>query len=268
MVLKTNSQNQAFTLIELLVVIVIIGILSAISVAAFNSYQDKARLANARQFASQAHKLLLGEATKQGRSVTAYWKFDEGGGFSIVDSSGTGNHISSNDSGYNRYNWTEENPIHGGDAGVEIVAGMIVDGLPFSLLDAPEKDAFTYSVWIKPAGFDASETGNFMISNLSGMVSFGNYPDASVSFRANGGLARSAANVLKTDRWFHLLGTYDGQDVKLYLDGELVAETPYTIFSSVTVDTISYMALNNGADSYEGFLDEAIIYPVAFTGLD
>jgi hypothetical protein len=34
--------------------------------------------------------------------------------------------------------------------------------------------------------------------------------------------------VLETGRWYHIAGTYDGAKVKLYIDGRLEAQEPYT----------------------------------------
>lgn len=52
-------KKSAFTLIELLVVIVIIGILATISVAQYNNYQRKARVAKAQAETSQEFKAFM-----------------------------------------------------------------------------------------------------------------------------------------------------------------------------------------------------------------
>jgi prepilin-type N-terminal cleavage/methylation domain-containing protein len=82
-----SQKKSAFTLIELLVVIVIIGILATIGVAQFNEYQEKARMAKAQAFASQAKRVLdLGLERTVG-----FWDFNEGAGINAIDKSGRNN---------------------------------------------------------------------------------------------------------------------------------------------------------------------------------
>jgi len=49
----TNSKSRGFTIVELLIVIVVIAILAAISIIAFNGIQDRARNTTAQETAAQ-----------------------------------------------------------------------------------------------------------------------------------------------------------------------------------------------------------------------
>ena len=49
----TSSKQQGFTLVELLIVIVVIAILAAISIVAYNGFQNRSKAAAAQSLASQ-----------------------------------------------------------------------------------------------------------------------------------------------------------------------------------------------------------------------
>lgn len=68
--MKRRGYQTGFTIVELLIVIVIIGILAAITIVAYNGIQERARLAAAQAFERQLH-------SKYGIGATGDWSFDE-----------------------------------------------------------------------------------------------------------------------------------------------------------------------------------------------
>jgi len=57
--IATPSKPSGFTIVELLIVIVVIGILAAITIVAFNGVQDRAKIAATQAAATQATKKIL-----------------------------------------------------------------------------------------------------------------------------------------------------------------------------------------------------------------
>ena len=69
--LSTKRGNGAFTIVELLIVIVVIAILAAITIVAFNGVQDRARASSAAQAVSQAgKKVKVWQVEKENQSPT------------------------------------------------------------------------------------------------------------------------------------------------------------------------------------------------------
>lgn len=62
--IPTQRRRQGFTIVELLIVIVVIGILAAITIVAFNGVQKKAQASAAQSAVSQANKKVLAYAAQ------------------------------------------------------------------------------------------------------------------------------------------------------------------------------------------------------------
>ena len=61
-----------------------------------------------------------------------------------------------------------------------------------------------------------------------------------------------AQSPIQSDRWTHVVGTFDGTQIQLYIDGELAATTPYT--ASISHST-EQSADRPGAGQYELHLE-------------
>lgn len=80
-----KQKAVGFTIVELLVVIVIIGILAAVTMVAYNGIQDRTRMSTAQSYAAQIRR------TPDASNAIAYYDFDQGSGATIPDRSDQNN---------------------------------------------------------------------------------------------------------------------------------------------------------------------------------
>ena len=191
------------------------------------------------------------------QGLVAAYGFEEGSGSTVVDSSGNGN--------------------TGSLVGAARASGGVFgDALSFdggsARVVVPDSsslhlgDAMTLEAWVKPAEVsnewrDVVYKGddNYYLEATSDRQS---EPGGAATFDGTGGHV-FAASPLPVDSWTHLAVTYDGATLRLYLNGDEVAEAPQTgaIVSSTH-------PLELGGDSiygqyFHGLIDEVRVYNVA-----
>jgi hypothetical protein len=191
-------------------------------------------------------------------ALLARWNFDEGMGTTLRDVTGNGN----------------EGTIAGaGWVNGKIGGALSFDGkndyvaIPYKLnLDI--RKALTAEAWINPSSNKAYQR----------IIAQAEYPNKDYSiylgdknniiFSANiGGVVNnlySAINSLPVGTWSHVAGTYDGEYIRLYLNGKQVA------FSKITGEINSdYKTMTIGGDPkgyyFSGMIDEVGIYNSALT---
>lgn len=205
--------------------------------------------------------------------LIAYWKFDEGSGSTANDSSGNGN----------------DGIIYG----AMWTSGKIGNALNFDgindWVDIPDDispEHITLEAWIYPTGFDdsAGDQGNPIITKETGRGT----PPWSESFAwrlritprmhklqlqcftptgAGGGSAVSET-ALEMGEWFHVAGTYDGIQTRVYINGNL--EGSYTspinelLVTSNLPTGIGHLP-NWSVQWFQGIMDEARVYSRALT---
>lgn len=254
-----KEKLDAFTLIELLVVIVIIGVLATISVAQFNGYQERARQAKSIAFASQAEKKLTGDAVLQSLGSFIAWDF-EGANGQITDGSGNGNSntftVSSN------LTFADDSPVGIGQS-FEINETWLYEN--YSDTFRPTTN-LTMSFFVKILNYSTSGGHNFMYFSSTGglrTTSGGDFEfnfnnaDPDIEFNTN----------IQIDKWYHILASYNGDTVTLYLDGDSMGtfDAPDNYDFSAYTNSFRIGPSTDQASGFSARIDRVRIYPIAYT---
>ncbi len=150
----------------------------------------------------------LASVVPSSSGLVGYWKFDEGAGTTVADSSGGGHPASF----VNNPSWTT------GKSGKALYSPTATDYVvtsPFSI----NPNAQTISAWIK---LD-SLTNNMFISHE--FTRFMVRSDGSVNFDWSGGSYHfSPPNTIIPGRWYNLVGVENGAQLRLYVNGVLIVD--------------------------------------------
>jgi hypothetical protein len=197
-----------------------------------------------------------------------YFKFDEGSGGSVADSSGNGNTGT-----LNGVTWAE------GKSGY---AGQFDGASDVTAADAPElnpANAVTVAAWIYINSFHETLTTRIVAKTKGTALSDRAYDLAlntsaykSLRFGSSGLDLSTPDNSLSVNRWYYVVGVFDSATdfLGIYINGELAAyrTNPYTM-----VNTTGYVVRigNFGASTpryFAGRIDEVQIYDVALTAAE
>jgi len=200
--------------------------------------------------------------------LKGYWRFDT----NANDFSGNGNN----------------GTLVGGAATTGASASVPGDGASLSVdggddyvsvpdISTLDITAGSWAAWIK---FDAkpSDAGHpmnpvakqeqyWIHGSLNGEVAG---EDDAIQAKVNVGgtryIATTAANFISTGVWYHVAGTYDGDTLRLYIDGDLVNEN--TAPSGAIQNTSNILAIGTWStpvDFFDGLVDEVRVYSRVLT---
>jgi len=134
-------------------------------------------------------------------------------------------------------------------------------------------ETFTVEAWVKPISL--SGTGSYK-SFLGGNFSEPPFSGSGWQFfldnadYSNWGLsvcvpdcdaAKSGSGGLQTNQWQHVAGTYDGSNIRIYKNGELIATQAH----SGNVGDVNFVLVGIWETSFDGVMDEVRIWNVART---
>lgn len=245
-------KKPAFTLIELLVVIVIIGILAAIGVGAFQGYIQKARDTKVFSFAAQVSRELKAQAAGKGMSAVGIYNFDEGSGTTPQDSSGNNHHMTLLTGGMTYE--TSDNTFLG-NSFLTFDNGRLEALTNKTTLPGETTISFLIKLPESPAGY-AIRT--FTDAGLHGDVISAVHAPSRLNV---GGIQLPN---LSLNEWHHYLIYHKDGDYMIYIDGELAPGLPSANANTLAVDEIQKIQIGMlGGTVANLSIDNLEVYPFA-----
>jgi len=257
-------KNRAFTLLELLVVITIIGILSSIVIVSMSGSTDSATIAKGKAYAQQVHALL-------GSNAVGVWNFDEG---TVNTCSATQD--ACDISGYNNHG-TFVGDTHYVDSDIDGYA-LSFDGTGDYVVltndPASGLSEITISAWIKPTQLQyGSIYGGWNNSDYNERSSVlfyrggdgANQDEMTFSIYNSYDNAFTAVGITKlgTDKWYYVVGIYDGSFVKIYINGEFDGSLEATGSINSVTTPVKIGTHKTNEYFFKGYIDEVHVYTEA-----
>jgi hypothetical protein len=128
--------------------------------------------------------------------------------------------------------------------------------------------SITVEAWVNPKTLPQWSAVLMKVTDNTWSDGYGlaHYDDSSnsINFFVNGYLSGNASGTIPSNQWSHVVGTYDGQAVKIYINGQLVSSRTYStaISHSTNAFRIGAGASTGGAPGYywNGTIDEVRVY--------
>lgn len=188
-------------------------------------------------------------------SATAIWLMNEGTGTTTADTSGSNRTLTLTGT-----SWSTE-----GQTGTASISfpGTVAYGSRSSSTGLNITNAITLAAWIKPTDWNSNRR---IIQKGSSDNQYRLLAEGGVLKFALQNVGQVTAALPTTGVWHHVAGTYDGQNIRLWVDGVNVATTTNTAVATIGTTT---NALLVGAktstspvagDSFSGLIDDVRIY--------
>lgn len=235
--------GAGFTIVELLIVIVVIAILAAITIVAFNGVQDRARLSSAMAYAGQVSR------SPDILNAVAYYTFEQGSGITVPDKTER-----QNDgvvTGTTTY--STDTPSGSGRSFQFNGSTRINTAIPL------QATYYFKSAWVKPTG-----CGN-IVSASSGSSDAFYIPSCRVNAGHNGTWNHITDTVLLNDgKWHHLALEFTQTSgtagtLKLWRDGTLAATNTNAPLPTGIDLTTPVVGAYGAGNFYTGLMDDVII---------
>jgi hypothetical protein len=199
----------------------------------------------------------------QPTNLVGAWGFDEPTGATAVDGSGRGN------------NGTINGPVRS-SAG-KFGGALSFDGVN-DLVTIPDADTLdlttgmTMEAWIRPSAV-GSAWRTVMLKEQPGSLIYSLYAGdgtgrAATDVFTNADKGLSGGSALATDTWTHLAATYDGANLRLYVNGVQAASKAVTGSIRASTGVLRIGGNNIWGEWFAGLIDEVRLYNKALTATE
>jgi hypothetical protein len=196
------------------------------------------------------------QTEEKGKDPAGYWSFDEGYGTAAGDSA------QNNDGIITGAAWKNEDECKSGKCLYFDGSGDYVTatGTPLDNL----KTAVSVSAWVKPTALTADMGIVDKDRSAGGFVLDFDTTDKVFRFGGDGSVNAfaSSTKIITAGEWYHVAGTYDGSNLKIYKNGVLEG----TVANAVNFENdAASLLIGNTDDSvgFNGYIDEVRVYPYA-----
>ncbi len=190
-------------------------------------------------------------------SIIGIWLLDEGKGDKVEDRSGNGN-----DGLVVKAKWTDG----------KLGKGLEFDGtghvaIPASKTTDDYLDGFTYLLWVKPTAAPPNPHTRLIERDWHNPTIQIGAADfyGSIAVNADQGATHIRGGTWKQDEWSFVALTYDGDIIKLYVDGEPVADKKVGKADDKPDGEIWLASWKNPGWSFRGFIDEVGVFNAPLT---
>lgn len=259
------SSPSGFTLIELLVVIAIIGILASLVLVSLGDLRGKAWNIRLVHFDTQVHKSLF-------LACKARWNFDENSGSSSSDACASDDEATLK----NGASW---------EPGLNNTTGVNLDG-ESQYIYVPHSDDLdvtgniTVSALIKARSLRTGTQENRIVLKGDGLHKNSYYTleidEGKIRFLLDNGKSPNnngcgvdycvnGDTTVTLNKWHHVMGTYDGGEMRVYLDG--ILDGSRTVSAGGTSSNSRRVMIggrDDGNDMLDGWIESVGIYAAAY----
>lgn len=241
--MQRGQKQKGFTIVELLIVIVVIGILAAITIVAYNGIQERARMSSAIAFEAQFRKKYFVDST-------GIWDFDECSGSAARNRSDT----NTNDTITGTATWVTDTATGQGCA-------LRFDGA--TRIETQAKLGTQYyakGAWIRVTAASCA-SNNIISQGLSGGVSAAFYlPNAAC--RPNAGHNGSWGTVqapqsINDGKWHYVAVEWQNSTLKLFVDGVTVSTAASG--AATTPTGVVAIGAHAGGSFFNGDIDNPFV---------